>query len=242
MRLRVTRQALVDLGLSVDNAGRRAEDLAELHPILGAFVERRSQSAEGQESTLLPSTKAVVWNLHRGRWRALTWHDSDDDVVWLLGAGWHESGSIDDAYAMLKSRDANDELFPTIDDYLDLETDADPHAFVAALASEASGLVAASFDTKRSVESTLGDTVQLRLAVREVEGRFELWLGFAMPPLTDRALPGEWKMAAVAAFGPGVALEDVNFTPGAFPAMWGRARSAYEVVVLLCSPTLDRFA
>jgi hypothetical protein len=55
-----------------------------------------------------------VYNLHHRRWRALTWHEEEDDldVVWLLGVGWHEAGSKDDAYAVLKRRDQQGLLFP----------------------------------------------------------------------------------------------------------------------------------
>ena len=105
MQLRLTRRALEDLHLSIEQyAGRPATDYREVHVFVTAFVERRSQSARGQELTNLPVTAASVYNLHHGRWRALTWHDEDSDVVWLLGVGWHESGSRGDAYTTLKAR------------------------------------------------------------------------------------------------------------------------------------------
>ncbi len=91
---------------SVDRAVRRptSHGLPRRHIFVTAFVERRSQSPRGQELTNLPVTAASVYNLHHGRWRGLTWHDEDSDVVWLLGVGWHESGSRGDAYTTLKAR------------------------------------------------------------------------------------------------------------------------------------------
>jgi len=47
----------------------------------------------------------------------LTWHDEDSDVVCLLRVGWHESGSVDDAYAVLKARDQAGTLMPNEQDY-----------------------------------------------------------------------------------------------------------------------------
>ncbi len=122
MQLRLTRRALADLDLSIDRyACQPATDYADAHVFVTAFVKRRSQSPQGQELTNLPVTAASVYNLHQGRWRGLTWHDVDSDVVWLLGVGWHESGSRDDAYAILKARDVAGTLMPDEQDYLDLE-------------------------------------------------------------------------------------------------------------------------
>lgn len=93
MQFRLTRRALGDLGLSIqDYASRPASDYTDAHDVVRVFVERRRQSPVGQEWTNLPVTAARAYNLHFGRLRALTWHDEDAGVVWLLGVGWHESG------------------------------------------------------------------------------------------------------------------------------------------------------
>jgi hypothetical protein len=136
VELRLTRRALGDLNLDVQTlAGRRAEELVGSHPVIAAFVERRSQNAEGQEAIQLPASRAIVYSLHAGRWRALTWWEPELGIVWLLGAGYHRSGERSDAYATLKRRDEADELFPTEQDYLDLEPD--PADYVQAVAREA---------------------------------------------------------------------------------------------------------
>lgn len=60
--------------------------------VVRVFVEQRRQDPKGHEWTRPPVTAAPVYNRHHGRYRGLTWHDEDSDVIWLLGAAWHESG------------------------------------------------------------------------------------------------------------------------------------------------------
>lgn len=116
--LRITYRALVnDLSAKTFNPASPIEDLADEHPVVKAFVDQRSQSPKGSETTRLPRSKVVVYNLHSGRHRALTWHDRDNDVVWLLAISWHESGARRDAYPYFKSLDESDILLPTESDY-----------------------------------------------------------------------------------------------------------------------------
>ena len=100
MELRLTRRALADLSLGDELAGRAAQDLVDLHPVISAFVERRSQDPKGQEAIQLPASRAIVYSLHAGRWRALTWWEEELGIVWLLGAGYHRSRERGDAYAV----------------------------------------------------------------------------------------------------------------------------------------------
>lgn len=143
MDLRLTRRALEDLGLDPAEYSRRsARDYAGAHDVVRAFIERRGQSPVGQETTRLPVSSQVVYNLHAGRWRGLTWHDEDADVVWLLGVGCHRSGERDDAYEVLKRRDEAGDLLPDEQDYLDLEASIDEALeFVEAVAQEGPALL-----------------------------------------------------------------------------------------------------
>jgi hypothetical protein len=126
--------------------------------VVAKFVELRSQSPTGQEATSLPTTPATVWNLHCDRWRGLTWHDENEDIVWLLGVGWHASGSRDDAYAVLKRRDELDQLLPSVADYEDAERD-DVEFF----------LDAQQIRARLSREEELEEDAQRRGWAREVE-------------------------------------------------------------------------
>ena len=79
MELRLTRRALADLDLDVQAlAGRPAEEFVGRHPVIAALVKRRSQNPEGQEAIQLPVSRAIVYSLHAGRWRALTWWEPAD--------------------------------------------------------------------------------------------------------------------------------------------------------------------
>lgn len=170
-------------------------------------MERRSQQPEGQENIQLPVTRAVVFNLHQGRWRGLTWHDQDEEIVWLLGVGQHRSGDHDDAYTLLKQRDRTGTLFPDQDDYADLEPE--PLTFVHALAAAAPMMIAQALaEPGQPVASELAGILRVRILVQPIGGTShgaEIWIGFQMPPLRPNALPPAWQAVAAAAFLPTVA-------------------------------------
>ena len=233
MRFRLTRRALEDLGLAIeDYAARPATDYTDAHDVVRVFVERRRQSPIGQEWTNLPVTAAPAYNLHFGRHRALTWHDEDSDVVWLLGVGWHESGSVDDAYAMLKARDRAGTLMPSEQDYLDLEMSLeDARSFVVQVSQEAPALVNRARQTPgKEVRGVIagrlgvGVLVEVVVIAGEDESLEEIWVGFELPPLEGAtALPPQpdWIMAVLAAMVPVyVSVEALDFS-GRFPRSGG---------------------
>ncbi len=241
MQLRLTRRALEDLGLAIDAYAKRpATDFMDDHPVVRACVERWSQSPTGQELTKLPVTNAPAYNLHQGRYRGLTWHDEDSDVVWLLGVGWHESGSIDDAYSVLKSRDVTGGLMPDEQDYLDLELSRDEtRTFVAQVAEEAPILVARARATpgqevRRVIAGRLGTGVVVEIVAipGEDESLEEIWVGFEMPPLQGACeLPPhpEWILTVLAAMVPvDIGLADLAYG-GNFPREGGSRPN--EIVV-----------
>ncbi len=241
MQLRLTRRALADLGLDPRQYSRRdARDYVSAHPVVRAFVERRSQGPRGQETTHLPVTAATVYNLHVGRSRGLTWHDEEADVVWLLGAGLHESGSAADAYAVLKERDRAGSLMPDEADYLDLEMTASETAdFVRQVALQAPQLVDEArrnpaTEVRGLIAGRLEVGVQVERADDPVTGDFleEVWIGFRMPPQpgpTELPSQPEWALAVLAAMVPvPVSFSDLDFG-GTFPRPGGTAPN--EIVV-----------
>ncbi len=241
MQFRLTRRALDDLDLDVDTHARRpASDFVEAHDVVRAFVDQRSQDSKGQEWTKLPVTSAPAYNLHHGRYRGLTWHDEDNDVVWLLGVGWHESGRRDDAYAVLKRRDEAGDLMPTEQDYLDVEmTLEEARSFVVQVSEQAPALIAQArerpgAEVRGVIAGRLGVGVQVEVVVipSEDETLEETWIGFGMPPLAGACeLPPqpEWIQVVLAAMIPVEAgLENVEFG-GTFPRAGGSRPN--EIVV-----------
>lgn len=214
--LRVTVRALrEDFELDETSVEWDSEQLSDTHQLLKAFFERRSLLPIGSETTSLPVSRQVVYNLHAGRFRGLTWHDVDDDVVWLLGCGWHESGSINDIYQHLKSADILDRLLPTADDYQHLYTMRNNSGI-----SDLSGLVEEAQadgpklreEAERNPGTTfsvnLGQIIQVSQVVREridvdlVIRRYEV--RFQMPPAKPGVLPpgNTWATTLVPAFLP----------------------------------------
>lgn len=206
MQLRLSRRAIDDLNIPQVLVGKPAEDLVGEHELVRAFVERRSQSPTGSEAIQLPVTAAATYSLHSGRWRGLTWHDEDADVVWLLGAGYHRSGEQSDVYVRLKQRDAQGLLFPTEEDYLDLEPDAT--SFVQAVADEAPALIArAATAPATEIRTTIAGAVDI--AITCIHER--MWIAFAMPPHADAALPPEWLMITIAALFPTIEVSELEW-------------------------------
>lgn len=105
-------------------AGEVQRKMAHHYGPLIAFVRERSQQPEGQEWTQdLPHNYKKVYNLHAGEDRGVTWWDRDRDIVWLLSADFHRSGSRDDFYPAMVALDADHSLMPDAQDFLDADPD-----------------------------------------------------------------------------------------------------------------------
>ena len=203
------------MGLDSSVVDEPSDRLAKHHKVLKAFVKRRSQNPEANETTQLPASAQVVFNLHAGRYRALTWYDQTSQTVWLLGVGWHERGSRDDAYAYLKELDRADVLFPTEADYqllyASLERESvtnfsdivrDAVEFGPVTRSQAEE----NLDTRYKVSLAgvldvsliVGDEEHNGLLIRRYEVRF------FMPPLRAGVLPPDtsWTLKLSPAFMP----------------------------------------
>ena len=214
MQLRLTRQALRDLDLSIEKYSKKsATEYVDANDMVASFVRMRSQSPVGQETTRLPVTRATVWNIHHGRCRGLTWHDVNADVVWLLGVGWHESDSIDDANVQLKDRDVRDRLMPTVDDYRDLElTESEISEFITQVSIQAPSLIeVARRRPGEEVQGVIAERIKVSVLVYVVrsnddsESLVETFISFEMPPIEGPCvLPTqpEWIQIVLAAMLP----------------------------------------
>lgn len=201
--LRVTIRALLeDFELDITFLDAPLNELAEEHELLKAFMERRSQDPEGGETTQLPCSSQVVFNLHAGRFRGLTWWDKTDDVVWLLGGKWHESGASDDAYILLKKLDEADRLLPGEDDYAALirwRRQRDVFSFadiVEAVTNQGQeALAKALADPGTPMETSLAGVLNVTVVVEEVDDGSHIWhhytVVFHMPPAQAGVLPAD---------------------------------------------------
>jgi hypothetical protein len=122
--LRITeRCASQDLRLPVESLGQPVRDFpagsGPVAELIDAFIEKRSQSPAG-ESTMerLATGRIPISILRRGnRLRALTWHDREHRVVWLVAAHLlHRSGEKADSYSYFRSLGIED-LLPSETDY-----------------------------------------------------------------------------------------------------------------------------
>lgn len=237
-QFRCTWRALEDLDLDPTLARRSAEELVEAHAVIRAFVAQRSQSPEGQETTYLPVTRVPVHNLHHGRWRALTWHEDEEDldVVWLLGVGWHEGGSKEDAYAVLKRRDEAGLLFPDETDYRNLEPDPPTtQRFLVALTEVPQELVRqARAEAGTVVHGTIIGVLDVSVVVERMTDSGDvledLYVAMHLPPNEQGVLPDEWQAVVLGAFFPDVDLASLTFAPP-FPAALQERKGGWVLVV-----------
>ena len=221
--LRLTLRACEELDV---DCAQSIDDLVDEHQLIRAFVDMRTQQVTGQETTQLPRSSYVVFNLHAGRWRGLTWWDEATGVVWLLGGGFHRSGDRSDAYAVLKGRDVAGELFPTKEDYRRLgPSTPTAESFTKDLDESARSFVEEAIDEPGTeVRRCFGDVLDVRIKVTEDR----LWIGLLLPPRLSGALPNGYHAAVLAALLPGIDMDEINFAPGVFP---GAPHATFEPVV-----------
>jgi hypothetical protein len=230
VQLRLTRQALRDLDLSIEKYSKKsATEYVDANDMVASFVRMRSQSPVGQETTRLPVTRATVWNIHH----------VNADVVWLLGVGWHESDSVDDAYVQLKDRDVRDRLMPTVDDYRDLElTESETSEFITQVSIQAPSLIeVARRRPGEEVQGVIAERIKVSVLVYVVrsnddsESLVETFVSFEMPPIEGPCvLPTqpEWIQIVLAAMLPEAEVN--RFSYGAnFPRSEGSRKN--EIVI-----------
>ncbi len=200
-----------DLGLAPEACDRPIVDLVGAHQVIADFVERRSAHPIGTETiqALLPTL--VAYSLHSGRYRAATWHHEAAGIVWLLAARWHEQGSADDSYPYFEQLLRNGRLLPTRAD-VERVVDQRRPTFARALSDDVPCLRQRAIAHPGQIEEdVIGGRVCVRVAFENGAS------GILYVAITRRLLPGalplpaEWDIQLLAAFFPGVPLEDIEY-------------------------------
>lgn len=168
-------------------------------------MKKRGAHPLGSETinALLPTL--VAYSLHSGRHRAATWHHEAAAIVWLLAVGWHEAGSVDDAYSYFER------LLPTRED-VERVVSRCRVTFESALLTEVLELRQAACDDAGAIqEGVIGGRIRVRVGFERGDPGL-LYVAIIQRLLPgDLPLPAEWLVQILAAFFPGVPLEDVDY-------------------------------
>lgn len=201
-----------DLDLASDACDRRIEDLADAHRVIADFVKKRGAHPIGNETiqALLPTL--VAYSLHSGRYRAATWHHEAAGIVWLLAAHWHEQGRADDAYPYFERLLHQGHIWPTRAD-VERIVKRRRSTFEGALLDDVPRLRRAALDQPgRLQEGIIGGRVRVRVGFEDGDSGL-LCVAIAQRLIPgELALPVEWHVQILAAFFPGVPLEDIGYT------------------------------
>ncbi len=225
--LRVTLRCIRD-ELQLPEGDFRKHPSQLTHEICSAFVTQRSQDPRGVEKLQPITSNIEAYTLHAGRWRGVTWHDEEDNVVWLLGFGYHRSGETGDAYPYLKQLDANGNLLPTGADYelLYEMRDAELPQELARLASKL--LDIAKSTPGEEVRDVLAGAFPVSLVVEIEDGLEAIWLAVSQRLVRGEIdPPPEWMRFVVAAFFPETSFEDIQSPEQRLPT---REKSPDEVI------------
>ncbi|MGZ5297944.1 MAG: hypothetical protein ACXWEZ_13620 [Actinomycetota bacterium] len=190
-------------GTTAADAERPVEDLEP--ELVRKFVSMRSQDPKGLEKVQPLENASEVYTLHAGRWRGATWHDRENEAVWLLAGRFHRSGAADDAYPHFKGLDAESRLLPTAGDY-ELLFAIQTRSFVDDVMEKSPTIVEeARRRSPAEVEAVLG-TVPVSVAV-VIEDEIEfVYLAVMMSKWTEDGPepPANWTAILWAAFFPWV--------------------------------------
>jgi hypothetical protein len=209
--LRITRRCLIeDLEFGEADVGLPLEELAQRHPMVRAFLDKRSQQGAGQETIQGLRSKIVAYSLHAGEDRGVTWHHEAGGVVWLLAAHFHRSGKPDDAYPYFRQLDAKGLLLPLREDYEALTRSQVPVLARSLLTDVPRILREAQANHGIIISAAIGGRVRVRLleegGLRPMQ---TVAISMQIQP-GEMALPPDWMMIVVAAFFSGLPADDLH--------------------------------
>lgn len=201
---RVTRRCITeDLGLPAESVDLTIDELASRDELVAAFRDRRTAvGSAGQEPirSLLP--EIVAFSLHVGRRRGATWHHREAGVIWLLAAGYHREGHVDDAYAYFERLKAAGQLLPDRDDLLAYVRSQAP-TLARSLLSEAPALAATARDRPGAVHAgMIGGRIPVRVVYEDADPpMFTVAISQRLFP-GEMRVPADWLLRVAAAFLP----------------------------------------
>jgi len=203
-----------DLTLGEESCALSLTELAtrvDAHQVISDFVKKRGAHPIGSETinALLPTL--VAYSLHSGRYRGATWHHEAAAIVWLLAARWHEQGSADDAYPYFERLLNDGRILPTRED-VERVVNSRRLTFERALRTEPPRLRQAARDDACAIqEGVIGGRIRVRVGFEQGDPSL-LYVAITQRLLPgDLPLPAEWLIQVLAAFFPGVPLEDVDY-------------------------------
>lgn len=136
---------------------------------------------------------------------------SEENVVWLLGFGFHTSGHPDDVYEILEELDRQEKLLPTTEDY-DLLLDAREANLPDLLRENADEMLEeARANPGAEVRRVIGGTFPISLVIERENGMTATWLAISYRLLRGEIdPPPEWEQFILAAFFPGRRPEEIQ--------------------------------
>lgn len=209
--LRITLRCLQEeLHMSRGDANVPVDEIA--HDLVRAFVEKRRTHPKGNEPFVLPKHGPIADKIRwTERWRGATLYDSGENVVWLLGFGFHTSGRPDDVYEILEELDRQEKLLPTTDDF-DLLLDAREANLPDLLRENAEEMLEeARANPGTEVRRVIGGTFPISVVIERENGMTATWLAISYRLLRGEIdPPPEWQQFILAAFFPGRRPEEIQ--------------------------------
>lgn len=180
--LRITRRCLIeDLGGTKNST---LEDVSK-RPVVKAFLRERRTKTTGTRQVGQLSSGKEIWVLTQGqRHRGGTWFEGRRDIVWLVAAGHHESGSKDDFFPYCRRLDNDGRLAPSKDDYTALFL-AQKERLAARILIDAPLLRKRARESEGEVSGQIGGKFGVKVAIEVVDEIEEISVAFDLRTLED---------------------------------------------------------
>ncbi|MDO8717011.1 MAG: hypothetical protein Q7J73_09450 [Dehalococcoidales bacterium] len=150
------------------------------HPIVKAFVAKRSNSVFSGKTVVSESGERTLYHLGVGNdHRGATWHDASNGVVWLCGYGLHRSGQPLDAFQRFRRLLEQDRMHPAGADFQRLVYDRRVRFLETAEAHAITLRQAAISHPGIIQEGVLGHRVPVRAVVYVSPGIADLTIAFS---------------------------------------------------------------